>query len=537
MPLQTVAQLDFSGGVNVVSSPHALGPKQVMRAINMILDEHGALTVRDGTQFLDQAPFIFAANAAIVALSDFVNAGGTRTPLAILQPHDGTPNQLYQREQSPWLLRGNFTTNFATPQIVQFNNRAIIAAGYEPPKFLDADGVTFGSLGGGLPGARHLAVHLGALWAWNTNPTTTSTDGPSSLRQSNINDPNTWSIANQAFISKDDGQVGMGLGVFTIAETGISPTQTLVAFKNFSTYQVTGLFGSSDFSIQKIKSDMGCVAPRTIQFVSGFGIIRLSHRGFALFNGVDDLLISEEIRPYLFGHDDINGLNWSRIDRSMATQVHNPPLYLCACPTGTGGLDRVFCYDLIRRAWTILQYPYPIGTLGTSIVPGSLPQVLLAEWGEATTFTGAAVRRIFAEWPDDDGRPISWEVRPRPLTVRFPADRLYVRRLQLSWANVQTSQTVDVTIGLSPRDRLVRWQVPVLATGIHGWSLGGWGQEDWGSTSIIMNFMDTTSAIDVHQLATLILLELKGSGRLRLRGIEWQVRPKPLVATARVMPR
>jgi hypothetical protein len=534
MPVQAMAQLDFSGGVNVVSSPYALGQKQVLRAINMILDEHGALKVRDGTRFVDRGP---AIDAAIVALYDFVNAGGGRTPLAILQPHDGSPNQLYRREVSPWTLLGTFTTNFAIPQIIQLNDRAIIAAGYETPKSLAADGVTFGPLGGGLPGAQHLAVHLGAVWAWNTNPTTTATDGPSSLRQSNVNDPDTWNIANQAFISKDDGQVGMGLGVFTIAETGISPTQTLVAFKNFSTYQVTGLFGSSNFSIQKIKSDMGCVAPRTIQFVSGFGIIRLSHRGFALFNGVDDLLISEEIRPYLFGRDDISGLNWSRIHMSMAAQVHNPPLYLCACPTGTGALDRVFCYDLIRRAWTILQYPYPIGTLATILVPGALPSVLLGEWTGGGPGTGGAVRRIFNEADDDDGVAISWQVRPRPLMVRFPADRLYARRLQLTWGGVTAAQNVTVTMALSPGNRVARWTIPVSATGTgaaQGWSLGGWGQEPWGSTVPVVQVSDTMNAIDVHQLATLAVVELTGAGRLRLRGLEWQVRPKPLVATARV---
>jgi len=73
---------------------------------------------------------------------------------------------------------------------------------------------------------------------------------------SDANAPNSWPNANQTFISKDDGQQGTGLATFTIAETGISPTQTLVCFKNFSTYQVTGVFGATSFGVQKVKSDM-----------------------------------------------------------------------------------------------------------------------------------------------------------------------------------------------------------------------------------------------------------------------------------------
>ena len=125
-------------------------------------------------------------------------------------------------------------------------------------------------------GAAHAINHAGSLWLWNTSPTNTSDnlDGPSVLKMSDSNNPNSWNPLNVAFVGKNDGQQGMGMASFTIAETGITPTASLVLFKEFSTYQVIGVFGATDFEIEKAQTDLGCIAPRTIKFVPGFGIVR-----------------------------------------------------------------------------------------------------------------------------------------------------------------------------------------------------------------------------------------------------------------------
>jgi hypothetical protein len=185
-------------------------------------------------------------------------------------------------------------------------------------------------------GAAHAIVYAGSLWIFNTSPTTTADDfdGPSCLKMSDLNNPNSWNPLNIAFLEKDDGTQGMGLATFTIAEAGIPPTGSLIAFKSFSTFQINGVFGSSSFSIQRAQTDLGCMAPRSIQFVPGFGIMRLAHLGIAVFDGVRDRLISEEIRPYLFGgQTDIQPADWNFIWASKGSQVANPPMYVCAIPT------------------------------------------------------------------------------------------------------------------------------------------------------------------------------------------------------------
>src|SRR5208282_683751 len=123
--------------------------------------------------------------------------------------------------------------------------------------------------------------------------------------------------------------VGTGLATFTIAESGITPTGSLVAFKDYSTYQIIGIFGSESFAIIQAQTDLGCIATDTIQFIPGFGIARLSHLGPAIFNGVRDQLFGEELRPYIFGGEpDIVPVDATQIANCFSAQTTNPPMYV-----------------------------------------------------------------------------------------------------------------------------------------------------------------------------------------------------------------
>ena len=148
------------------------------------------------------------------------------------------------------------------------------------------------------PGAAHAIVYSGSLWVANTWPVDNANgiDGPCSIRMSDTNAPNSWNPINQAFLDKDDGTEIQGMASFTISAQGIPPEGSMVVFKDFATYQILGIFGASNFAIQSVVTDMGCVAPRSIQFVPGFGIMRLTHLGIAVFDGVRDKVVSEEIQ-------------------------------------------------------------------------------------------------------------------------------------------------------------------------------------------------------------------------------------------------
>lgn len=289
-------------------------------------------------------------------------------------------------------------------------------------------------------GAAHAVAYAGSLWLANTSPTDTSDgiDGPTCLKMSDANNPNSWNPVNTAFIGRNDGTQITGLQPFTIAALGISPTGSLCVFKEFTTYQVIGVFGSTSFEIQPAQTNLGCIAARSIQFIPGFGVVRFSHLGFAVFDGINDRLISEDIRPYLFGgadsEADLIPVDPSFAYRAVAAQTISPPMYLCAMPlaaspsgaTGSGALTRLFCYDLVMKSWTVLDLPWAINSLATISVGEGYPLVLAGksdgtiqrfQSGDLTWDAGA-----------DDQSNVAWSFRTPDIFGEGSSQRLFFQQ-------------------------------------------------------------------------------------------------------------
>lgn len=510
MPFKQISQTDFSGGVNYVTNPYLTNQKQSSHIHNLILDEHGSLHTRGGLRTLTTS---LDTDHPIIYRGVYIKNDGTEFPVAIHSITTG--NKLYV--SSPWGLVGTFTTNELTPTMVQLNNKAIFLNGYETP--FQWDGTTFSriTVSGGQtlpPGAKHGSFHLGAMWIWNTNPDTTTLDGPSSLRMSDANNPNSWPNTNQTFVSKDDGQVGMGCSSFTIVETGISPTATLVLFKNFSAYEVTGVFGAGNFSVQQVKSDMGCIAPRTIQFVSGFGLIRLTHKGFSLYNGVEDRLISEEIRPKIFGgisgNEFISGLDFSNIKVSYAAQIPNPPIYIAACPVSSSGeLTRIFFYDLVRRAWTIGDFPVALSCLALLLSPNSIPLV------QAGAFTGGKIYEVFPiNVFHDDGNHVEWSLKTRAYFNTNQMNPSYFRRLLI---NVLGEPKHPVYVTPIIDNNPAQTQTFLMPD-------GGIGIPSHTSQAALV---DTVLSVDIMRAGHTVQFQIDGVGRSYIRGLEVHTTQKP----------
>lgn len=492
--------MDFSGGVNVVTSPYLVSDKQTLVADNMVLDEHGALRTRDGLAIVQAL-----ATRPIRAHAAYVPTNAATVPVAVQRSAGGT-NELIRLDTQA--VVGTMTQDEPLPDLLQAANRLVVINGYETP--WTWDGTTFTQLTAQAgqtvpPGAKHAAFHLGALWLWNTAATSTALDGPSSLRSTLGTNLNDWPNANQIFVGQDDGQVGMGMTTFTIVETGISPTATLVLFKNYSAYQVIGAFGSQNFALQRIKSDMGCIAPRTIQFVSGHGAIRLTHKGFALYNGVEDRLISEEVRPAIFGGV-TRKFSFTELDfdavrtAAWAVQAQDPPLYIAVCPVRGGG-QRVFCYDLTRRAWTLLQLPAGVTVTALTLytTPGQNPEPRI----------GTADGRILRWWTgveDDYSGPVPFKILTRPYVGHSPFEPTYYRRARV---------LLEGRAGQSVTVRPILDDVPESAVTETLAGLVGVREEA---------ILD----IPLHRTARHLALEITGQGLVSLRGIEIHAAAKPL---------
>lgn len=292
-------------------------------------------------------------------------------------------------------------------------------------------------------GAAHAVAYAGSLWLANTSPTTTSAgiDGPTCIKMSDANNPNSWNPVNVAFIGKDDGTQITGMQSFTIAALGISPTGSLCVFKEFQTYQVIGVFGSTTFEIQPAQTNLGCLAARSIQFLPGFGVCRFSHLGFAIFDGINDRLISEDIRSYLFGgvdsEADILPVDSSFAYRSVSAQTTSPPMYLCAMPlagiggvTGTGALTRLFCYDLVLKAWTVLDLPWSISSLASVSVGEGYPLVLAGKDDDGT------IQRMQSgdiNWDEGDRgqSKVNWSFRSPDVFGEGSSQRLFFEQVSI----------------------------------------------------------------------------------------------------------
>ena len=379
-------------------------------------------------------------------------------------------------------------------------------------------------------GAAHIINHSAALWAWNTAPSTQAStgtiDGPSVIRQSAINNPNSWPLANAAFVGKDDGSVGTGIATFTVAEAGIAPTGSLVLFKDYSTYQVNGTFGIQNFSINAVKTDMGCTASRSVQFATGFGVIRFCHLGFALFDGVNDRLVSEEIRPYIFGRADITGVDFSALAWGRSALTANPPMYCCTLPTLDGLHTRIFCYDLVMRAWMIVDFNngeagHPI----TAMRQLRTPQALGPTEGVHTyiaDFDNAAQQITIHQWQQgdtawEDAGPVQWYFTPPE--VGEPASRAYFRRANVR-LNAPQQGTLTGFFQIGDEAQPNNSQPEVGA----GPSSGT--PPNMATPARYNGNQDIGVSLDIHQTGPSMNGTFSGSGPATIEGVDWHIMAK-----------
>jgi hypothetical protein len=388
-------------------------------------------------------------------------------------------------------------------------------------------------------GAQHIIKHANALWAWNTAPTTTiangSIDGPSVLRMSAPNDADQWPLVNTTLIGQDDGTQGTGLATFTIAEAGITPSGTLVVFKDFSTYTVTGVFQAQDFAVNQVKTDMGCLAPRSIAFATGMGVFRFCHLGFAMFDGINDHGISEPIRNYVYGDKVTPGVDFRRLSKMRGTLVTNPPLYICSAPTVDGNTTRIFAFDLTQKAWMVIDYVnanpnYQITCMAqmrppaayvATLPPSAVPEGAATVIADIGPGNATAIRR----WQEGDTTwdatspptPVTWSFRPPE--VGEPGSRAYFRRANLRLTAPSPGQiTGFFNIGDESQPNNVQQE-------------GGAGPSSGTSPSLstTANYYgneDLGVALDVHQTGPSLNGTYSGSGPANIEGVDYHINAK-----------
>jgi hypothetical protein len=401
-------------------------------------------------------------------------------------------------------------------------------------------------------GAAHGILHQGFVWLWNTGQNIGPVDSPSTLRMceldaSGLPDVTIFPQVNAAFVDANDGTQGQGMVSFTSAEAGISPTATLVLFKDYSTYQVTGLLRpGGNYTNTKAQTEMGCLAPRSIQFAPGFGIIRLTHLGVAVFNGGGDELISEEIRPYLFPEEpDIVSIDWNRVRFAKASVTISPPMYVLAVPLpNVLGNSRLLCYDLVMKQWTIIDLPAPVvNQLGpiliveTVKIPGKKPITYFSDFAALNdnfvNLVKPPSQGTIRKWLDGDqtwdGVSIPWFVKPPHLFANNPTTPLYVRRNVLRAKALPTSISCAFDVDSSPNKApsVTKPFVPLVATSVYGGCRYGFANYDDAQPDLVMPF-------DVGVRGFSFASQFSGTGPVELLAIDWHYKDKPEGSFGRV---
>jgi hypothetical protein len=369
-------------------------------------------------------------------------------------------------------------------------------------------------------GAAHGIAYAGSLWLFNTYPQTTAdqNDGPCCLKMSDSNNQNSWNPANVAFLGKDDGTQGTGMASFTIAEVGIAPTQSLVCFKEFSTFQILGVFGATDFQITQAETNLGCIASRSIQFLTGYGIVRLTHMGFAIFDGVKDRVISEEIRPYIYGgiqsQGDITGIDFTYCYISKSSQTSLPPMYVCACPLAgaNGALTRLFIYDLVLKAWTIINLPWPISCMIQASTGEGNPLTI----GVRADGTGY-LERFFAGDLSWDASTLISGGTPAQTAITWSFTTVHVYENGSSSRGFYRSVVIR---GAATSSVSFQITVSVRIDGNPGVTYQGYVYPQPGSNQF---------QIDVDLLFTgqIANMNVTGTGLVTIDGVDWEVSKKP----------
>jgi hypothetical protein len=522
---QNVLQDDFSKGVDAKSNPYGVAPNAVRRAMNMTLSEIGSLRTRDGYVLNDSNGPADAENRAIGAFS---TATLGLAGLIVAKQASLPANRVYQNNASPpWTVRVTLSQNYELPQIIQFGNIVAFTDAYTPPKYWD--GVTLASAitagpGQTVPiGALHAVAHNNQFWVFNTAPGMSALDGPTSLRASDVLNINSWPNGNQVFIG-DSSDKGMGLASFTIGDTGIAPFPILVAFTGYRAYQINGTFGSADFSIQQIRTDQGCLAPRSIQFCPGFGIVRLTQRGFYVYDGQMDQCISTPVAPYIFGEDGLTAVDLAGSGYLSRGVLYpgDPAYYVCACPLVGSDVRRWFALNLLTKAWIVWDVPGVAnqGLSALNVVRGFFDPLRIGGEVLLMAFKGSPnLYSMQRSATSDAGTPISWSVELPPLPPKSMLRRAYMRRMLAKVINVTAGQAVSATFAIGPANS------PAYPTG---------GQQVVSTTAVVAaqagatlgSRSEVTLNFDIGRSGEVQKTELAGQGPITLRGLEWQGTPK-----------
>lgn len=320
----------FNGGLNSTASPLDLAPNESSSLLNIDFDKFGAILKRAGYVNVNTT----ALNGQVTGMHWLEKSDSSKTLMVIA----GT--KAYSNDLSPTFTDRTNAMTITAGNLFKsetFLDTAMFTNGVDLP--IQSTGTNFSLMT--LPTNVTTVKWIKTFNAYTFIANVTDATGyqPSKLYWSDINSITSWNSANQAFISKNDGQSITGMEVLG---------DHLVIFKDRSIW--LGFFtGDADvpFQFQKTQSHVGCASGYSIQKTEN-ALIFFSDDGVYLFDGNNSYKISDRVTATIQGYNQTK--NSSMV--SMYQKTKNR-FYLSSFSSASSTSNGVLTYDNYNNAFSI----------------------------------------------------------------------------------------------------------------------------------------------------------------------------------------
>ncbi len=303
--IQAISLRNFTGGLNLSTSPDYIADNEVQDCQNVLFDEEiGVVVKRKGYSVISTLP----ENLPIVRY--YIYKKSDLSEYHIVQLSNG--KVYYSQNLQNWTFLVSLTAVYPA-DFITFENYLWITNKYDRVMMWDGrnlwtlpapnepneawgtpypDGESSTSLKPKVPKGRYFEIHQNRLFIANTSDLSDEirfsrfyNDAGNSIKQYNAS---AWISINQLSVSPGDGTVGI---------TGLkSFLGNLVVFKEQAIYVITGR--APDYSIIKIPSGIGCLYRWTITIFKNL-LLFLGSDGIYSFNGNIITKLSDKIQPLL----------------------------------------------------------------------------------------------------------------------------------------------------------------------------------------------------------------------------------------------
>lgn len=346
------------------------------------------------------------------------------------------------------------------------------------------------------PFGRHISTHKARMWVanvkyqyWDTAAwVNVQTLAPHRVYFSEVNEPGVFLATSWVEIDPTDGDGVTGIVSFK--------NKVLIVFQANSMWAISGGDeergpGVPDISIENISTDIGCVAPDSIQICEG-RIVWLSHRGVYFYDGT---------MPKPLKSDNIDG---TIVDLRTASRYQDPAAiflskereyWISHASTGETSIDNDQDYQTLiskfsfkNASWVRADceseglLPLGVASFVEKKNPNRPPIILAGHEGSVTAMTESAIRYMDVAGYDAEEDPIDWSFQTKFFDLGAPyMDKKYIAVL------VQLFSESDVTMEVSCDNHLVDETFTISKTeSAHAdndliWDVGNWSDGITGS--------------------------------------------------------